>query len=301
MAVLGAISYDPATRVQLSGASALAMTALDTTNLRITFTAPANGIVSVRLKGQTHGGTSGVGPGMYLGVLDGATVKGRLCPVTGVGEAAATTQNTREAIFTVTGLTPSSSYTWDAAYGVEGTGAASNLEYGGPNNTTTDDAAGAFQFEIWETANLLVGKLYDPASLVTKTTTSLLALTAFDTTNLRATFTAPASGNVLWRIQTLDQGSNTHGQIMLGILDGATVKAHTFASESAAMPTTASGFRTLEASGVITGLTPTSSYSFDAAYGVEIVSAGGGIKYGGPDNATINDAGGGFAYEIWAA
>jgi hypothetical protein len=301
MACLGAVNYDPGTRVQKSTAAALAMTALDTTNLRITFTAPSNGSVSARLKGQTHGGTAGVGPGMYLGVLDGATVKGRLCPVTGSAEAAATTQNTREAIFVVTGLTPSSSYTWDAAYGVEGVGAASNLEYGGPNNTTTDDAAGAFQFEVWETANLLVGKLYDPASLVTKTTTSLLALTAFDTTNLRATFNAPASGNVFWRIQTLDQGNTTHGQIMLGILDGATIKARTFAAETTAMPTTGSGFRTLEASGVITGLTPTTSYSLDAAYGVEIVSGGGGIKYGGPDNATINDAGGGFAYEIWAA
>ncbi len=49
--------------------------------------------------------------------------------------------------FLVKGLTPSTSYTWDAAYGVEVTNNA--IEYGGPNNAVATDAAGAFQYEIW--------------------------------------------------------------------------------------------------------------------------------------------------------
>jgi hypothetical protein len=300
MACLGAVSYDPATAATASTATLIAMTALDTTNLRLTFTAPANGIVMVRLKGVTHGATSS--PAIYLGVLDGATLKGRMAPSTTrpSTDTGATSQIVREAVFLVTGLTPTTSYTWDAAYGVSGVVAASGLKYGGPNNTTTDDAFGAFHFEVWETANLLAGKLYDPASLVTKTTTALLALTALDTTNLRHTFTAPASGNVLWRIHTMDYGNSTHGMLQLGILESSTVRARSLANGTGT-PGVASAFQTLEASGVITGLTPSSSYSFDAAYGVEIVSAGGGLKYGGPDNASGANAGGGIAYEIWAA
>lgn len=38
--------------------------------------------------------------------------------------------------------------------------------------------------------NLLGAKLYDPAGAVSKATSSLLAMTAFDTTNLRLTVTA---------------------------------------------------------------------------------------------------------------
>ncbi len=37
-----------------------------------------------------------------------------------------------------------------AAYGVETLVASTGLKYGGPNNTTANDAFGAFQFEIWE-------------------------------------------------------------------------------------------------------------------------------------------------------
>lgn len=301
MGCLGAVNYDPAIAVSKATSSLLAMTALDTTNLRITFTAPANGTVLVRLKGQVHGATTG--PAILLGVLDGATVRGRMFPgaSTPSGSFTATTQMTQEAVFLVPGLTPGNSYTFDAAYGVESVVALTNIKYGGPNNTTTDDGFGAFHFEVWETQNLLAGKLYDPTTLVTKATTSLLALTALDTTNLRHTFTAPASGRVLWRVRTLDQGNNTHGQVMLGILDGATVKARSAPLYGLGQVGAASGPHTLEASGVINGLTPSSSYTFDAAYGVEIVALGGGIKYGGPDDAVINTAFGGIAYEIWVA
>jgi hypothetical protein len=34
---------------------------------------------------------------------------------------------------------------------------------------------------------------------------------------------------------------------------------------------------------------------------VETVVASTGLKYGGPNNTTTNDAFGGFAFEVWAA
>jgi hypothetical protein len=52
---------------------------------------------------------------------------------------------------------------------------------------------------------------------------------------------------------------------------------------------------------VVDGLTPAASLTWDAAYGVETLIAATGLKYGGPNNATTNDAFGGFLYEIWEA
>jgi hypothetical protein len=302
MACLGAISYDPATAGSVSTASALAQTAVDTTNLRITFNAPANGSVQVRIKCQAHGATTE--PRLLLGVLDGSTVTGRMVPSgQQLGSLLATNSWGQEVTYIITGLTPSGSYTWDAAYGVDLNAASTAIKYGGPDNATGDDAFGAFQFEIWEATNLLASKLYDPASAVTKSLTSLLAMTAIDTTNLRNTFTAPASGRVFWRLAICQHGTNVFGQPMLGMLEGATVRARTTPIISNPCTSASSGNISVmnEASGVITGLTPSSSYSFDAAYGVETVAGAGGFKYGGPNNATNADAFGGCAFEIWVA
>lgn len=149
MACLGAINYDPAAAVTKSTTALLAMTALDTTNLRIVFTVPASGRVMVRLQGVVHGATTF--PQILLGVLQSATVIARVSPIGGLkGTALATTQMTQEASFVVQGLTPSASLTWDAAYGVEVVQASTGIKYGGPNTTTTNDAFGAFIFEIWE-------------------------------------------------------------------------------------------------------------------------------------------------------
>jgi hypothetical protein len=49
----------------------------------------------------------------------------------------------------VTGLTPSATLVWDAAYGVETVVASTGLKYGGPNDTTGDNAFGGFAFEVW--------------------------------------------------------------------------------------------------------------------------------------------------------
>ncbi len=149
MSCLGAKAYDPEVAVTKATSALLAMTALDTTNLRITFTVPASGRVLVRLQGTVHGATTF--PAILLGVLEGSTVIKRVSPIGGLkSTAVATAQSTQEATFVIEGLTPAAGKTWDAAYGVEVVVAATGIKYGGPNDTTTNNAFGAFIFEIWE-------------------------------------------------------------------------------------------------------------------------------------------------------
>lgn len=147
MSIISSINYDPAASVSKSTATLLAMTALDTTNLRITFTAPQSRVL-VRLQGVITGATTW--PQVLFGVLDGATVVARIVPkMTINGTSLATTLGVAEVLFTVSGLTPGNSYTWDAAYGVDLAVASTNIRYGGPDNATESDAFGAFVFEVW--------------------------------------------------------------------------------------------------------------------------------------------------------
>lgn len=149
MNLLAAKLYDPATAVSKSTAALLALTAIDTTNLRLAFKVPPSGMVRVRMSAVVHGATTF--PTILLGVLEGATVKGRVAPVQSLGNTAvATAQVFVEADFIVSGLTPDASLSWDAAYGVETIVASTGLKYGGPNNTTANDAFGGFCFEIWD-------------------------------------------------------------------------------------------------------------------------------------------------------
>ena len=145
---LGAVLYDPATAVT-KGTVASALAAFDTTNARITFTPPASGRVFVAIGVTLHGATTF--SQWLLGVLEGATVKGRIAPQAVMnGTALATTQVRLEARFVVSGLTPGTPVNWDAAWACEQFVTSSLLKYGGPNNTTANDAFGALQFEIWE-------------------------------------------------------------------------------------------------------------------------------------------------------
>jgi hypothetical protein len=149
MACLGAALYDPSTAATAATTGALAMTALDTTNLRLTFTVPASGNVLVRVQCAVHGATTF--PAILLGVMEGSTVIGRVAPIGGLkATAVATTMVTQEATFVVSGLTPAASKTWDAAYGVETGVSSSAIKWGGPNDTTSNNAFGAFVFEVWE-------------------------------------------------------------------------------------------------------------------------------------------------------
>jgi len=148
MATLAVASYDPAVAVTKATTALLAMTALDTVNLRCTFTVPANGRVICRLKGTIHGASTL--PAILLGVMEGATVRGRASPDVGGGNLVATGLYSAEALIPVVGLTPGATVSLDAAYGVETAVASTGLKYGGPNDATTNNAFGAFVFEVWE-------------------------------------------------------------------------------------------------------------------------------------------------------
>jgi len=146
--LLAAKLYDPAVAVSKATSALLAMTALDTTNLRLAITVPAHGMVRFVLRCALEGATTF--PQVLLGVLNGATVVARVTPLVTInGTALATTRLALWADVTVTGLTPGAMNV-DAAYGVEILLAATNIKYGGPNNTTTDDAWGGFVFEAWD-------------------------------------------------------------------------------------------------------------------------------------------------------
>lgn len=149
--------------------------------------------------------------------------------------------------------------------------------------------------------SLIVAANYDPGTAVSKVTTAALAMTAFDTTNLRLVFNVPASGNVLVRIQCPLHGATTFPQTLLGVLEGSTVihrQAPMVVLSGTALATT---FAVAEAQFVVTGLTPGAAKSWDAAYGVETLVASTGYKYGGPNNTTANDAWGAFVFEVWQA
>lgn len=148
MNLLGAKLYDPSVAVSKATSALLAMTALDTTNLRLTVTVPAHGMIHFRMMCTLEGGTTF--PQILLGVLVGASVKARVSPLGAPdGTALATTRCTQYAEFTVTGLAAGST-NFDAAYGVETIVASTNIKYGGPDNTTADDAWGGFVFEAWD-------------------------------------------------------------------------------------------------------------------------------------------------------
>ena len=71
--------------------------------------------------------------------------------------------------------------------------------------------------------NVLTTILYDPTTAATKATSSLLAMTAFDTTNLRLNVTVPSHGLVRFRLRCAVTGATTVPAVLLGVMNGATV------------------------------------------------------------------------------
>lgn len=142
---------------------------------------------------------------------------------------------------------------------------------------------------------LLAGKLYDPAVAGTAATTAATAMAALDTTNLRLTFTVPSNGRVLVRMGCGLVGFTNSStiQVMLGVMSGATIMGRALGATY--------GFRYIETSFLVTGLTPGSSQTWDAAFSSDSNVASSGLRWGGPNNTLTGDAWGGFIYEIWEA
>jgi hypothetical protein len=148
MNLLAAALYDPAIAVSKATSALLAMTAIDTTNLHLTVTVPAHGMLRIRMVCTLTGATTM--PTILLGVMNGATVVGRQTPLDFPGTMNAATQSCPCIVdFVVTGLTPGS-ITLDAAYAVQVLVASTNIKYGGPNTNAGANAWGAFSFEIWD-------------------------------------------------------------------------------------------------------------------------------------------------------
>lgn len=149
---------------------------------------------------------------------------------------------------------------------------------------------------------LLAAALYDPAVAVSKAVgtspSSLCALTAFDTTNLRLTFTAPASGNVLVVMRCVMTGNTTESQILLGVLESSTVVGRMTPAQNIGGTAVSTTHVTLETQFEVTGLS--GSHTWDAAYAVQAAVANEIISYGGPNDTTANNAYGGFRFAIYA-
>lgn len=147
--------------------------------------------------------------------------------------------------------------------------------------------------------NLLGAKLYDPAVAVSKATSSLLAMTAFDTTNLRLAITVPAHGMVLFKIHGGGiTGATTVPTIFLGAMNGATILGRIAPHDFPGTMNVATQTSPLMAEFVATGLTP-GAMNVDLAYGVEVIVSSTSIKYGGPNDTTTANAWGGIAFEAW--
>jgi hypothetical protein len=195
MNLLGAALYDPAVAVSKATSSLLAMTALDTTNLRLTVTVPAHGMLRVRMRCVVTGATTY--PQILLGVMVGAAVKGRAAPALNSGGALATSLGGAEVDFTITGLAAGSTV-FDAAYAVQVVVASTNIKYGGPDTNGGANAWGAFIFELWDPQPLPTVVAGGSGGLLisgTNTgTTTLGALTVTGTTTL--TGAVAANGGV---------------------------------------------------------------------------------------------------------
>jgi hypothetical protein len=147
--------------------------------------------------------------------------------------------------------------------------------------------------------NLLAGTTYDPAAAVTKATSALLAMTAVDTVNLRLTVAVPPSGRVLWKVDGgALHGAATFPAILVGVMEGATVRGRK-APECDVTNLAATSFASVRSEGLITGLVPAASLVLDLAYAVETIVAATGWKYGGPNDATANNAFGGITFTVW--
>jgi hypothetical protein len=146
--------------------------------------------------------------------------------------------------------------------------------------------------------NLLAAKLYDPAVAVSKATSALLAMTAFDTANLRLAVTVPAHGMVRFRLMCTLTGATTFPVVLLGVLNGATVVGRATPTDFPGTANAATQTAPAWSTSTATGLAPGAA-NFDAAYAVQVVVAATNFKYGGPNTNAGANAWGAFVFEAW--
>lgn len=148
MSLLGAVYYNPTTRVGVQPLAVTGLTAIDTSNLRISFTAPATGRVMVRMQAAIVRADTGYAPNQFVGVLRGSTNLGVTLPFVSGDQflSGSTLLRTWTAAMPVTGLTAGSAQTWDAAIQCTVANGSGGIFYGGGN---TASQVGGFAFEIY--------------------------------------------------------------------------------------------------------------------------------------------------------
>jgi hypothetical protein len=146
--------------------------------------------------------------------------------------------------------------------------------------------------------NLLKAALYDPAVAVSKATSALLAMTAFDTANLRLAITVPAHGMVRFRMRCMIVGATTVPTILLGVMNGVTVIGRVTPLYTPVTANAATQGFLCDAEFTVTGLAP-GAMNCDAAYAVQVIVAATNIKYGGPNTNAGANAWGAFVFEAW--
>lgn len=216
MNLLGAAHYDPAVAVSKATTAAIAMVALDTTNLRVTVVVPPSGRLQWEIDGGAIHGAATM-PQIFLGVMAGATVHGRKAVEQDVSNLAATSLVFCRARGIITGLTPGASIVLDAAYGVETVVAATGYKYGGPNNTTANDAFGGVTFSVWDPS-----PVYTPAAGAAPTNTVHVKLDAVqaDTDDLQTRLPAAlVSGRIDASVGAMAAGVVTAAAVATGAID----------------------------------------------------------------------------------
>jgi hypothetical protein len=127
------------------------LTALDSTNLKVTFVAPASGAVKVRLQGFVQG-PAAAGTKTIFGIVSTTASPGTVVGVTGLVNLSPTATATYDGVIctmeqTITGLTPGTSYTWYFAGMYSGT-ASKVIPQGATAQTTVPTGAPA-SMEVW--------------------------------------------------------------------------------------------------------------------------------------------------------
>ena len=199
MNLLAGVLYDPSTAATGTTTTAKAITAFDATNLRLQFTVPSHGMARIHI--ATMLGGAATFPTVLLAVLSGTGIVCRCTPAQTLGNTAVTSAALAViGDLLVTGLTAGETKTWDAAYGVELPVVATGFQWGGPNNTTADDAFGGFLYEVWDPRPLPTAAPAAAGGLLTGPTTgnvlaSVSGLTAANldaaVTTRMATYTQP--------------------------------------------------------------------------------------------------------------
>jgi hypothetical protein len=132
-------------------ASSTGLSALDTTNLKVVFTAPSTGAVMVKCQGWVKGGAAAATSVMF-GVVSTTGSPGTLVGISGLVSLTPTTtaaDNGELGVLSqiITGLTAGASYTWYFAASYSGT-ASTVLAQGGTGVTTVPTGAPAVM-EVW--------------------------------------------------------------------------------------------------------------------------------------------------------